>query len=375
VKKKNKEIVLRTIISNAPISRADIAQHSGLNKATVSSLVNELIEEEFIYESGPGESSGGRRPVMLLFNKKAGYSIGLDIGVNYILGIVTDLEGNVVYEQHQSIHNLSFDEMIHLTIEMIKNLIEHTPQSRYGVIGIGIGVPGIVDKNGKVLLAPNLKWSHVDLPDILHREFDYPIIIENEANAGAYGEIRFGAGVNCNNVIYVSAGIGIGVGIILKGELYKGINGYSGESGHMTIVVDGEKCRCGNSGCWEAYASEHALLNQAKHILPGATLEELIEIAEENKNVKEVFNQIGSYLGIGISNLIKTFNPQQIIIGNRLAKAKHLIEQPTIKSINKHTLDFHQKDLQINFSKLSIYSAALGVSAFAIENFLSIGKD
>lgn len=374
VKKKNKEIVLRTIITNAPISRADIAQHSGLNKATVSSLVNELIEEEFIYESGPGESSGGRRPVMLLFNKKAGYSIGLDIGVNYILGIVTDLEGNVVYEKHKSIHNLSFDEIIHLTIETIKNLIEHTPQSRYGVIGIGIGVPGIVDKSGKVLLAPNLKWKNVDLLDIIYREFDYPIIVENEANAGAYGEIRFGAGVNFHNVIYISAGIGIGVGIILKGELYKGMNGYSGESGHMTIVVDGEKCRCGNSGCWEAYASEHALLHQAKHILPDATLEELIKMAEENKNVKDIFQQIGSYLGIGISNLIKTFNPQQIIIGNRLAKAKHLIEQPTIKSINEHTLDFHQKDLQINFSKLSIYSAALGVSAFAIENFLSIGK-
>lgn len=99
VKKKNKELVLRTITSLAPLSRADIAQNSGLNKATVSSLVNELIDEEFIYESGPGESSGGRRPVMLLFNERAGYSIGIDIGVNYILGVVTDLMGNIIFEK------------------------------------------------------------------------------------------------------------------------------------------------------------------------------------------------------------------------------------------------------------------------------------
>ncbi|MFP3916386.1 ROK family transcriptional regulator [Lysinibacillus telephonicus] len=374
VKKKNKELVLRTITSLAPLSRADIAQNSGLNKATVSSLVNELIDEEFIYESGPGESSGGRRPVMLLFNERAGYSIGIDIGVNYILGVVTDLMGNIIFEKNITVRNLSFKEHISLVKETIHILIQNTPQSRYGVIGIGIGVPGIVDKSGKVLHAPNLNWKDVNLKEILEQEFDYPITIENEANAGAYGEMRFGVGQDCTNILYVSNGIGIGLGIILNGELYRGINGYAGESGHMVIVANGEKCTCGNLGCWEAYASEHALLKNAENcgISSNPTLEELIQKAEEkNTDTIELFQDIGFYIGTGVSNLIKTFNPQKIIIGNRLAMAKHLLEKPIVDSVRKQALIYHQADI-IDFSKLSTHSTALGVSAFAVEDFLHI---
>lgn len=357
------------------MSRAEIAQRLGLNKATVSSLVNELIDESLIYESGPGESSGGRRPVMLLFNERAGYSIGVDIGVNYILGVVTDLVGTVVFEKNRKIHNLSFDELISNVKEIINLLIENTPSSRYGVIGIGIGVPGIVDTNGKVLLAPNLKWKDVDLLHILEQEFDYPILIENEANAGAYGEKKFGAGQKYSNIIYVSIGIGIGVGIILNDDLYKGINGYSGESGHMIIVVNGEKCTCGSNGCWEAYASEHALLKEAKFInhISNTSLEELIKSAKnKDKATIELFQKIGSYIGIGIANLIKTFNPEQIIVGNRLANAKQWIQQPILESMKRHTLSFHQANMQLEFSKLSTYSTALGVAAFVIEDFLKV---
>lgn len=378
VKKMNKEIVLQSIIGLAPLSRAEIAQRSGLNKATVSSLVNELIEEELIYESGTGESSGGRRPVILLFNEQAGYSIGLDIGVNYMLGIVTDLVGNVIYEVNQIMDTaLPFEEQMKLVVDTIKTLIRHTPNSRYGVVGIGIGVPGIVDNYGKVLLAPNLKWEDVDLLTMLEEEFDYPILVENEANAGAYGEMRFGAGLECNNLIYVSAGIGIGVGIILNGELYRGMNGYSGESGHMTIVKNGRKCNCGSNGCWEAYASEHALLRQAKGIphLADASLEQLISFAENNdKDARALLEEIGCNMSTGITNLIKTFNPQLVIIGNRLAKAESWIQNAIIKTAKQELMPFHQADMNIRFSKLSDYSAALGVSAFAIEEFLKIDQ-
>ena len=377
VKEKNKEIVLSAITKLAPLSRAEIAQRSGLNKATVSSLVNELIDEELIFESGPGESNGGRRPVMLLFNESAGYSIGVDIGVNYIFGIVTDLVGNVIYEHHTSINHLPFEVLISHVKETIRALIQHTPASRYGVVGIGVGVPGITDRNGKVLLAPNLNWKDIDLLGILREEFPYPILIENEANAGAYGEKRFGAGQNNDHIVYVSVGIGIGVGLIMQGGLYQGINGYSGESGHMTIVANGEKCTCGNKGCWEAYASEYALLKEAKQFehLSGLNLEELIQMADANDPVSiKLFHKIGSNIGIGVTNLIKTLNPQQIIIGNRLAKAQHLIEEAIKESVSCQTMPFHLADLQINFSNLSTYSTAIGASAFIIEDFLKISN-
>ncbi|MBD8069059.1 ROK family transcriptional regulator [Bacillus sp. PS06] len=371
VKRNNKSLVLQMIKDHAPLSRADISQRTGLNKSTVSSLINELLEDELVYETGPGESSGGRRPVLLLFNQVAGYSIGIDIGVNYLLGILTDLQGKIIYEKNIPLKQLDYEKVAIQVKEIIHHLIDMTPTSRYGVVGIGIGVPGIVNKEGKVLLAPNLGWKDTLLKKELELEFELPVIIENEANAGAFGEMRFGAGQLFENITYISASIGIGVGLILKSELYRGKNGFSGESGHMLIDLNGRTCSCGRNGCWEAYASEHALLKEAKELFgTEMTLEELIEQANKsNQVVINLFQRVGQYIGYGITNLVNTLNPQQIIIGNRMTMAKDFLEESVRNAIYEQSLPFHQQDLSVQFSELTIYSAALGVSAFVVENF------
>ncbi len=368
VKKNNTSLVFQTITQQEPISRADIAGQSGLNKATVSSLVNELLEKELVYESGPGESSGGRRPVLLHFNSTAGYSIGIDLGVNYVLGVVTDLKGNIVMEEHVKVKNTAFTEVMEQIKKIIKHLIKSLPKTPYGIVGIGIGIPGIVDKQGKVLLAPNLGWKNREMKQLIEEEFHVPVVIVNEANAGAYGEKQFGVGQNFKDIVYVSAGIGIGVGLILNNELYQGLNGFSGEMGHMVIETNGIPCRCGSKGCWETYASEHALLNRA---VSETTLEELIALAQNNdKNAKALFKEIGTYIGYGINNIINTFNPEQIIIGNRLAMAEEWIKQPILDIVYSQSLFFQQQDLQINFSEHSTHSAALGVAAITTESFI-----
>lgn len=369
VKKNNKALVLQYIIEKEPISRADIAQSTGLHKATVSSLVNELLEEELIFESGPGESSGGRRPVILHFNKTAGYAIGIDIGVNYVLCVLTDLSGKIMIEKNQVVKRTPYPSIMSIVQSMVQSIKEEMPDSRYGIVGIGVGVPGIVNKEGMVLLAPNLGWTNIQLKKDLEELFLVPVIIENEANAGAIGEQQFGAGQDLENVIYVSAGIGIGVGIILNKELYQGKNGFSGEMGHMVIDLNGKPCSCGSKGCWEAYASEHALLELAGE--DTASLESLMERAEKSDDMAlGHFKEIGGYLGFGINNIINTFNPDQVIIGNRLALAQKWIEEPIRTTIANHTLTHHQKDLEIHFSKLGKYSTALGVTAFAVESFI-----
>ncbi|WP_095742991.1 ROK family transcriptional regulator [Sediminibacillus massiliensis] len=379
VKKGNKSLVLDMIKEYAPLSRADIAQRTGLNKGTVSSLVNELLEEQLISESGPGESSGGRRPVMLLFNHIAGYSIGIDLGVNYILGVLTDLQGNIQHEKKIYYKRISYQESLTQLFEMINHLISVAPPSPYGIIGIAVGVPGTVSNSGEVLLAPNLGWKNVHLKTILERKFRLPITIENEANAGGYGEKKFGAGKDYNNLVYVSAGIGIGVGLILNEKLYKGRNGFSGELGHMTIQAEGRECRCGNRGCWELYASEQALLLEADKagIQPskadGWTLEDLIEEAENgNEEIIRLFEKTGDYLGIGLNNIINIFNPEQIIIGNRMALSEEWLMKTLEQRMVSHTLWFQHKDLHIDFAELSTYSTALGVSALSVERFLSV---
>ncbi|NYE09406.1 glucokinase-like ROK family protein [Bacillus niacini] len=367
VKKNNKALVLQLIMEKDPISRADIAQVSGLHKATVSSLVNELLEEELIFESGPGESSGGRRPVILHFNKAAGYAVGIDIGVNYVLCVLTDLKGNILIEKNQLVNRTPYPTILGIVQNMVQSLIDEMPSSRYGIVGIGVGVPGIVNKEGCVLLAPNLGWTNIQLKMDLENLFQVPVIIENEANAGAFGEQQFGAGQDYQNIIYISAGIGIGVGIILNKELYQGKNGFSGEMGHMIIDINGKPCSCGSRGCWEAYASENALLEMANT----DSLESMIALAEDrNQTSHKLLGEIGTYLGYGINNIINTFNPDQVIIGNRLALAKQWIEEPIRTTIQNHTLAHHQKEMRIDFSKLGKYSTALGVSAFVVERFI-----
>ncbi len=378
VRKGNKSLVLQTIKEFTPISRADIANKTGLNKGTVSSQVNELLKENLITESGPGVSSGGRRPVMLLFNEVAGYTIGVDIGVNYILGILTDLSGNICNETIIRFNDLSFEQIKMELFRIVDSLISSMPSSHYGIVGIGIGVPGTVNTDGEILLAPNLNWKNVTLKNLMEERYNVPVLIENEANAGAYGEKKFGVGKNSENLIYVSVGIGIGVGLILNGQLYKGNNGFSGELGHMTIEVEGPKCSCGNQGCWELYASEKALVKKAQqeNILPEdgqeLSLESLMRQAENGeKDVIHIFDSIGKYLGIGIKNIINIFNPEQVIIGNRLASSSKWLED-SIREAQDKTLFTHQRDLSINFSKLSTHSTALGVAAYASENFLTI---
>ncbi|WNF22733.1 ROK family transcriptional regulator [Mesobacillus jeotgali] len=373
VKKNNKALVLSLIIEKETISRADIANVTGLNKTTVSSLVTELLEDELIYESGPGISSGGRRPVILHFNRNTGYAIGVDIGVNYVLAVLTDLKGKIIVEKSQNVNRTSYSSIISTAQTMIQSLMDEMPNSRYGIVGIGVGVPGIVNKEGSVLLAPNLGWTNIQLKEDLERIFNVPIIIENEANAGAVGEQQFGAGQDYENILYVSAGIGIGVGIILNKELYQGKSGFSGEMGHMIIELNGKRCNCGSRGCWEAYASENALLEMAGENID--SLESLIEQAKNGeKTAIELFEKIGQYLGFGINNIINTFNPEQVIIGNRLASIREWIEEPILTTIENHTLAYHQKEMQLQFSKLGKYSTALGVSAFVVDHFIKAGE-
>jgi len=313
---------------------------------------------------------------MLIFNQLAGYSIGIDIGVNYLLGILTDLKGNICHEKTTKLSNLSFDEIEDVLYKTIDFLIDAAPPSPYGIIGIGIGVPGTIWENGEILLAPNLGWTNIKLKQILQEKYDLPIIIENEANAGAYGEKHFGVGKAYSNIVYISIGIGIGTGLIIKEQLYKGKQGFSGELGHMTIEVNGKQCKCGSEGCWELYASEQALLDNARRLGISVgddeelSLEYLSSLAENgHQETLKLFEEIANYIGVGIKNIINIFNPEQIIIGNRIASAEKWLQAPIHKQIDQ-TIGFHQDNLV--FLNPATHSTALGLVAFAIEDFLGM---
>ncbi|WP_281888427.1 ROK family transcriptional regulator [Paenibacillus sp. YYML68] len=383
IKKINKYIVLDMIRRHYPISRADISARSGLNKATVSALVNELLESSLVTETGLGESSGGRKPMLLLFNDQAGYAIGVDLGVNYILAMITDLSGNVVKERKVELTDLSVESVLDKLKKTIHALIRKAPPSPYGIVGIGVGVPGLVDDQGAVLSAPNLGWDNVPLRELLQTEFGVEVEIDNEANAGALGEKEFGAARTVSNLLYISVGIGIGAGIILGDSLYRGVSGFSGEVGHMTLAEDGMRCGCGNRGCWETFASEKALLHKAQASLPIGSgelpslpllLQQAKRADADAEKVRELFAGIGHWLGVGIANLVNVFNPELVVIGNRMSLAGEWMTAAIHDTLDSRSLAFHRKHTSIAYSELGMSSSALGAASMAINRFFSSMK-
>lgn len=371
IKRINTSIVLEFILRGAPLSRAQISERSGLNKATVSSLVQDLIDGSLVQEIGTGQSSGGRKPVMLEFISTSGYAVGIDLGVNYIRGVLTDLRGSIIAERTSSLRHPEPGAAIDELCACIEALIAEAPSCPHGIVGIGVGVPGLVDDSGTILFAPNLKWRDIPLQRLLTERFSMPVTIDNEANMGALGEQKYGAGRSINNLIYVSVGIGIGTGLILHKSLYKGTTGFSGEMGHLSIEAHGKPCSCGNRGCWEMYASEQALLDQAAN-LGFDDLESLLAAASAGReDVLSLFSSIGEYLGIGIANIVNVFNPDAVVIGNRMSQARPWLESVLRQTVTQRALGFHLRKVQLLFAELGERSAMMGAAEMAIAGFFT----
>ncbi|MFA9332496.1 transcriptional repressor XylR [Bacillus velezensis] len=373
VKKVNQKLLLNEILKNSPISRAKLSEMTGLNKSTVSSQVNTLMKENLVFEIGQGQSSGGRRPVMLVFNKKAGYSVGIDVGVDYVNGILTDLEGTIVLDQHHHLECSSPEITKDILIEMILHFIANMPQSPYGLIGIGICVPGLIDKNQKIVFAPNSNWRDIDLKSFIQKKFNVPVFIENEANAGAYGEKVFGAAKNHDNMIYASIGTGIGIGVIINNDLYRGVSGFSGEMGHMTIDFNGPKCSCGNRGCWELYASEKALLTSLQTKEKKVSTQDIIDLAHLNDiETLHALQNFGFYLGIGLTNILNTFNPQAIILRNSIIESHPMVLHSIKSEVSSRVYSHLDNSYELLPSILGKNAPALGMSSIVIDHFLDM---
>ncbi|WDZ55052.1 ROK family transcriptional regulator [Paenibacillus polymyxa] len=374
VKKLNKSIVLERIRLHAPLSRAQLSSQTGLNKATVSNLVAELITDGLVYETGLGESSGGRKPLMLLFNSRAGFVLGIEVSVQYIKGALTDLSGTIETELTLSLNQHDPAFIMEQIRKLVQELMQATPSSPHGIVGIGLGVPGMVDETGTVLFAPNLGWEEVPLRQQLEAELGMPVVVDNEANVGAQGELYYGMDGDhrqqVRDLVYISAGSGIGAGIIIDGKPYQGAWGYAGETGHMTIDWNGRLCSCGSRGCWELYASEKAYVSSTLK-LPAHNTAELLPFAQQGEaSTLSVLDDIGRYLGVGITNIVNSLNPGMLIIGGPLAEARPWLEQSMREVIDERALPYHRRQLQIRFSTLGSRSTMLGAAYAATAPFL-----
>lgn len=371
-KQLNKELILQQIFLTSKISRNEIIENTALKKATVANLVNELLEEQLIMDAGKEESTGGRRSSLLKLNDEAGYALSIDIGVNYLTGVITNLSGTIIWKVREFIQDTSFEKYFTKILSLIKILEAHVPESRYGIIGLGLAVPGIINTDGIILNAPNLQWRNIHLLDLINEHIEYQAILNNEANAGAFAEFSHTYNQQHQNLLFISIGYGIGVGIIMNGELFLGEQGFSGENGHMIIQMDGKLCRCGRNGCWEAYASESALINEFETTLnnTGLSLEKIMEMDTNNEEVAALFTKMSRYIGIGLMNLIYTFNPSKIIIGNRITLLQEQLESNIKKYVHDKSSIFFKDEVEIEFSTLKENTILTGAATLAINQFL-----
>jgi glucokinase-like ROK family protein len=390
VKDLNKAIVLNMVWRSGPISRADISRASGLNRTTVSSLVDELIAGGYVTEVGMGESALGRKPIMLKPNPQVGVIIGVELGVNFVRLIASDIMANVVARSELAIHpDDGVDAIVESMVNAIKSTAASVPPTLQGLIGVGVGVPGLVRANSGVLaFAPNLRWKDVSLRAMMENQLGVPVFVDNEANAGAIGEKWFGAGVGVQNMVYLSVGIGIGVGIVINGELYRGSMGYAGEMGHFTIQPDGPECGCGNRGCWETLASERAALGRATQAIRDGrptilarraserlTVDELAKACSDGDEVsRRALAETGKYLGIGIAGLINTFNPDLVIVGSTVGCCSQLVLDEAEKEIRARGLTQLAGEVRVVQAALGQDACAIGGISLVLNDLLSLPK-
>lgn len=389
IRKFNTAIILDYLRRFAPLSRAELAARAGLNRSTVSIIINNLIEEGFIQETDLQSSKVGRPGMLLTLNPNGGFAVGVEIGVDFISVILTDFIANVLWRER--VFSNPDDDQIHIldcASELTQKAIDIGIEQGLRPLGIGIGVPGLVDlKQGKLVFAPNLRWTNVPLRLMWSQRFDLPIFIENEANAAALGEYYFGVARGKNNFIYLSAGIGLGGGIIIDGKLFRGSSGYAGEIGHMTIDPDGELCGCGKWGCWETKVGPRAVLQHVRNILAegtpslinelseghldGITFNNVVDAAELADSVAvDALKDVGKYLGIGVVNLINIFNPELIVLGGALSLAHEFLLPVIENTVKESSLKPPCEHIEFKASGHGSDACVMGAVALVLDDIL-----
>lgn len=370
IKKINRSLILSKINENGLISRADLSKITGLNKATISVQVAQLLEEELIIETRQEHNVVGRRPIMLSINQEAGFVLGIDLDKHEIQYTVSDLLGNPVYSYTHKLETDNYEEIVQILIKQIKAYMAKCTHSRYGMISVMIGVHGTVNKDESILFIPKFQWHHKDLKTDLEKEINIFISVENNANLSAYAENVY-RHHKSDHLLTLILSSGIGTGIMIDGKLEKGYHGYAGEMGHMIIFPDGKLCKCGNLGCWEGYASETSLLEQLGTSLnnPNLTLNDVQKLlADKDIITCKQMDQFIKNISIGVNNIINLYNPETLVINSELLR----LYPDAVEEIKSNLVSSVSQYREIVLSDLGLKACVMGACALAIQHFLDI---
>ena len=372
----NRSNVLNSVKIFGPIARTDIARKLSLSPATISGITAELIENNLIYEKEAGDSKGGRRPILLAINPRGGYVIGFKLTEDHVTGVLTDLKSSVIANITSSLKGRSPQDVIRAFEDGVKELLVLGKVKKSKLRGVGIGLAGIVDSQRGILRhSPFLGWDNVPLGDMLEKRLSVPVTVDNDVNTLTFNEQWFGIGQGIDNFLTVTIGRGVGLGMVINGQLYRGPHGSSGEFGHMVMDPNGPVCDCGNRGCLEALIADPGVLRKARKVFgdQDLTMDDLLGLAQ-NGNIKAVniFSEVGNTLARGIANLINVLSPGLIIISGEGVRAGDLIFDPMRNALPKYIMPGLAKDTEIRIDTWDDNAWARGAAGLVLgELFLS----
>jgi predicted NBD/HSP70 family sugar kinase len=374
--------ILNTIRRAGLISRVEIAEVTGQSRAAVTNITARLLKEKIIVEKETKTfSSRGRRRVLLALNPTAAYVVGVKLSAFQVSFAVTDMQADVLSSLivPVRISKRSVEFVANLIEEGIRHCVAEARLNMRKISGIGIGIPGLVDsQKGITLWSPLYKRGNTTLRELIQDRFNIKTHIENDANTVTLAQQWFGEGRGVDNFLVVTVEHGVGMGIVVNGQLYRGLKGIGAEFGHLVILPGGAPCRCRKRGCIEAYVADYRILQSAIDAgkegkwqcdsLSSLTIEEVTDIARKGEPaLRNIFKKGGEILGLGISGLAQIFNPEKIIIAGEGVRAGDLLFKPMHKMIKKHTTPDMYDTLQIVIQKWQDTDWARGAASLVLQ--------
>jgi predicted NBD/HSP70 family sugar kinase len=387
LRRHNLALVLQHIAASEPLSRARIASATGLTKATVSSLVDDLVGAGLVTELGP-EARGeiGRPGSALALNRARLVGLGLEVNVDYIAVCVSDLAGGVRYLRTRAGDNRGQTprRVLGRAVRIARTAMDAAQAEGLTVAGLAVALPGVVEaERGLLRIAPNLDWLDVRAAEFLAGRFapaELPVMVDNEANLAALGELWFGGHEGLTDFVHISGEIGVGGGIVIGRELFRGVRGFAGEVGHVTVQPDGPRCRCGARGCLEQVAGQEAILRAAGLTgavttslgQPGGSVAELLARARggEPRTLRAI-EAAGRALGAGIAAAVNVVDPSTVVLGGLYAWLEPWLREPLADELGARVIAQRWAPVRVLASHLGPDAAVRGAAGLVVRRVLA----
>lgn len=325
----NRAAILGLIGEDGPIARVEIARRLALSPATVTDITHELVEEGLVTQVDQGPSSGGRPPILLGLVGTAAQVVGAKIAADHLALVRVDLNGDVLARTTEPFAAHGADALDRLT-ERLRRAVAEAGRAPGRLLGVGLGVPGIVDAGGTVN-APIVGWSGLGIGPLLRDRLRVPVLVDNDVNTLAVAERLYGRGRGIDHFVTVTIGRGVGLGIVVAGDLYRGFGGGAGEFGHLPVVDDGPACECGKRGCLEAFVADPALAREAvvAGVVPADDPDPVGTLGERanagSAAAQAIYARAGGLLGRAVGGLVNVLSPQLILVSGEGTQAwRHL---------------------------------------------------